>query len=826
MGWISFTDKNVDGRVEQNEVTSVPRSLLSKALVAQAVFDGKFLLPFAPEAPRFFLIPGDNQVTVVWQKSLSEDAIAGGDPFFVVASNPTSPLYDANFRKFDVEGYRIYRGRSPSALEVVAQFDYAGTSIVDYTGAFDYSADRNGDGRKQCAPELATLSDSTPAADSARGGDCPVFFPYAGQPINPARHSDIDLGGNIIQIPVGCRVRLADGSVLVIKADTAVTGGASGFPALSNGGVAFAYVDRGVRNSFRYYYAVTAFDVNSFKSGPSSLESARITEPTTPRKAAGQEVAGALQPAVLLGGDGNPLPSIADPTLDPATGIFSGPQPPTNGIVLGLAAFVSQILTSGTVTATIDSIVPGATLNGRDVQYYVPAQGSGAPQKLVVPVTQDAFSGDASKTVNFQATPINPAKSARYGGDASFSIFGAVTTNLPGGYRIASWGRGDINSDPANSVQAGPRWWAGSGNENVAKPNELVCTPADGACIQGDLSRNAGYIVDAPGDTVKIFHLASYKTVQNAPPRNIEGIGAGLARAADFKVFWAANGAIDSVYDVVHRIKVPFSTKMRASWGILNDSSFILGGTNAALTRDARNTILTWTDAFCVDPAPLYLNRCGGAAQSPAVLMNHARLSPVSFKSSLYDASAGALPQAGNRFTFYLNRHVFLMQLANLPSAGTVWNARFFAGSITGMGAAGDYAFTGSVRPPAVPGLRVQVAYTGSTFDSTATNNAVLARVHTVPDPYYVTNALEATANTKILRFVNLPSRAIIRIYSTSGVLVNVLVHNDPTDGGEETWNVRNRNNQFVASGVYFYHVEAADGKTKVGRFTIVNFAP
>ena len=86
--------------------------------------------------------------------------------------------------------------------------------------------------------------------------------------------------------------------------------------------------------------------------------------------------------------------------------------------------------------------------------------------------------------------------------------------------------------------------------------------------------------------------------------------------------------------------------------------------------------------------------------------------------------------------------------------------------------------------------------------------------------------SLEATANTKILRFVNLPSRAIIRIYSTSGVLVNVLVHNDPTDGGEETWNVRNRNNQFVASGVYFYHVEAADGKTKVGRFTIVNFAP
>jgi len=98
--------------------------------------------------------------------------------------------------------------------------------------------------------------------------------------------------------------------------------------------------------------------------------------------------------------------------------------------------------------------------------------------------------------------------------------------------------------------------------------------------------------------------------------------------------------------------------------------------------------------------------------------------------------------------------------------------------------------------------------------------------VHTVPDPYYVTNALEATANTKILKFVNLPAQAIIRIYSLSGILVQVITHNDPSGGGEQTWNLRNRNNQFVASGVYFYHVETPDNKTKVGRFTVVNFAP
>jgi len=97
-----------------------------------------------------------------------------------------------------------------------------------------------------------------------------------------------------------------------------------------------------------------------------------------------------------------------------------------------------------------------------------------------------------------------------------------------------------------------------------------------------------------------------------------------------------------------------------------------------------------------------------------------------------------------------------------------------------------------------------------------------------------VTNSFETTTTDKIIRFVNLPARAVIRIYSSSGVLVRVLEHNSEQRGtsdedvsvlgGEETWDVRNRNNQVVASGVYFYHIESGDAR-KVGRFTVVNFA-
>jgi hypothetical protein len=267
---------------------------------------------------------------------------------------------------------------------------------------------------------------------------------------------------------------------------------------------------------------------------------------------------------------------------------------------------------------------------------------------------------------------------------------------------------------------------------------------------------------------------------------------------------------------------VPFKSKIRASWGFLNDSSFT--GLAAASTPDQNIGTLTWTDIYCVDPAPALLGGFPGCTVS-APLMNHAKLEPVVFKSDVYGnrVALGATAPTGNGFIFYLNGHFFLMQLAALPSS-TVWNARFYSGNITGT--AGSYKFApADVRPPAVPGLTVRANYTSTKFDATVTVDSELAKVHTVPDPYYVTNAFEQSTDNKVLKFVKLPSECIIRIYSLSGVLVQMIAVNDPTGGGEAQWNLRNRNEQFVASGVYFYHVETPDGKSKIGRFTVVNFA-
>jgi hypothetical protein len=47
--------------------------------------------------------------------------------------------------------------------------------------------------------------------------------------------------------------------------------------------------------------------------------------------------------------------------------------------------------------------------------------------------------------------------------------------------------------------------------------------------------------------------------------------------------------------------------------------------------------------------------------------------------------------------------------------------------------------------------------------------------------------------------------------------------HDAPEGASVAKWNLRNRSNQFVASGVYFFHVSTPDGKEHVGKFTVVN---
>jgi hypothetical protein len=73
--------------------------------------------------------------------------------------------------------------------------------------------------------------------------------------------------------------------------------------------------------------------------------------------------------------------------------------------------------------------------------------------------------------------------------------------------------------------------------------------------------------------------------------------------------------------------------------------------------------------------------------------------------------------------------------------------------------------------------------------------------------------------------FRNLPQcRCVVRIFSVSGDLVQIL-HHDGSDGnGTLKWNLLTRNGQDIASGIYLYSVEPEDGRFPrvVGKFVVI----
>ena len=116
---------------------------------------------------------------------------------------------------------------------------------------------------------------------------------------------------------------------------------------------------------------------------------------------------------------------------------------------------------------------------------------------------------------------------------------------------------------------------------------------------------------------------------------------------------------------------------------------------------------------------------------------------------------------------------------------------------------------------------------------------ADLGKIRVVPNPYFVTNQAVLSEGTDKILFTHLPPRCTIRIYTLVGELVREIEHEsiapfNPDErlaqgdkGGTASFELLNRYNQALASGVYIYHVEARDENdtvvgNKIGRFAII----
>lgn len=847
-GFNGYTDLNGDDVVEQSEFKTIQGSLLNKSLTAQVIFDNGFLLPFAPVTPNFYLIPGDNSVSIVWQPTASE---ATGDPYFVVANDPGTPaepnlLYDPNYRQYDVEGYRIYRGRVDNAgqLTLVAQFDYAGTEMADFTGQINPV--------NTCAPELAVTV------------ACPVPFDFVALSGVPATVStSYPLVGQFIQVKLGSASRVvvnpgqvpgdecttASGNscaLIIANADTALTSVRNGgYPELQDTGVPFGYIDREPKNNFRYFYSVTAFDINSYQSGPSSLESPRVAKPVTP-SVPGSNVVPPQLTSGLYGADGQALDTDRPFTIDAATGRFNGTPPATNGVTGAFAPLIPALLPALNLTATIDSvnvwyshnpICNGVTNFGGDGSCYIfyvtfDKDGVKTPFTTVTPwPVWINFDGINTYEAQLGAQPVNidPTAAAKYGipgtvtGNAAvgiverqyiqFSSFEgqAARRNLIGNNTAALCGAGLTGCSSAVSP-GGSRWFQGD--------NETLNHPA----VSGKVGSGLTGV-----DTIwaPIHHVDQNPLTPTTPeaPANsglIQYFGygwAGVGREADVVLEWGPGGTA-TLTDLSHNVPVPFSPHANASWGFVNDAD--------------GDGFISWVDFnYSANVAEWMIDYGLPGPATLADTVNYVNTATVQPVSTQYTAASAT----GQGIGLYIDGERYIFQLTGgaLPPAGTKWTLRTYSGTVRaaagnaadGTLAAGTtptgYTFSPVVRSPAIPGLQIKFTVSKPTSTVAATNYD-LQRVHTVPDPYYVTNGYEATTEAKILQFVNLPTQAIIRIYTSSGILVQMLEHNSTDYSGAEAWNLRNRNNQVVASGVYFYMIEAGDAR-KVGRFTVVNFA-
>jgi hypothetical protein len=158
-----------------------------------------------------------------------------------------------------------------------------------------------------------------------------------------------------------------------------------------------------------------------------------------------------------------------------------------------------------------------------------------------------------------------------------------------------------------------------------------------------------------------------------------------------------------------------------------------------------------------------------------------------------------------------------------------------------------DYPYDGSPHPEAFPYyfswvFRFDTTYFGQTGDiytieGAPLNSAAdefhfsapgidatqaqseLADIKVVPNPYLAYADWEHEAGVRKIEFIHLPDNATIRIYTLAGDLV-VTLQNDDGDGSA-AWNLHSVNEQGIAPGIYFYHVESPYGE-KIGKFAII----
>jgi hypothetical protein len=652
-------------------------------------------------------------------------------------------------------------------------------------------------------------------------------------------------------VPGGGVVRTQDLSAVPTGVTDPIV--ADGFDPLTNTGVPFAWTDDGTTsagalvNNFTYFYAVQAFDVNSQASGPISLLSGVAPLSVVPRNNAPNLVTATFFSGVT-GDDGEALfTGGRAPAVHPDDGTFAGPFPPSDGLLTSFAPLVEALMPTFELSAVFDSVVPVHSPPSRsgptaecpvggdsfDVCWEAYLTNELGETVVVNGFTPwwDAFGVDANERWNLLSGSVKFDIEAleRFDVDTSFvGTSGSAVADIAVSQAI-DFSNNEISQNRRFGYRhGGSRWFSGE-NETVADPAAYVRVGhLDGVDTVWSPIAYTPQSATLASDGASAFEKQCFNRAMG-----------WVGRAADIQFTWGDGGSV-SVRDVTHNVDVPFSPYVTTSWGFLVDDP-------------TGNGFIDWLDFNFTNPVfdiieesltggDCNANDASDELGDPSQIVDYvqtASLVPVSLDGLESAWENTVWTEHGQGFGLHVLGHRFIFIMSELPASGTVWTLRAFNGAVEsaddgtdGVTNPGGYVYNAiaddggasfGIRSPLIPGVSFVFQVEAATFVDEAAVD--LTQIHTVPDPYLATSALDLAPTEKRLQFVNLPPQASIRIYTLTGILVDQVEHDDPTGGGRAVWDLRNRNEQFVASGVYFFHVITPAGEEHVGKFTVVNFA-
>lgn len=770
--------------------------LRTVAAVAAASGNAGFLQPVAPPSPDFVQIPGDRQITIVWDS----DPVSASNPFARIVRNPFDPVdpvatgiilapddqifingqfqtaaqagvagqevtnvnFNPNFVIFDFEGFRVYRSRTGLSddAELIAQFDLS---------------------------------------NGFSGGE----FCVSAQPV-------FDGDGNFIQ------------NVCTETALQAGPGGTGAGEAAffgTNSGLAFSVVDRGgsfpnpsigpgLINGIPVAHAVTSFSVQcgillpvipgGTETTPTaaclSLESGKVFKQATPESDPSSLVAGNVEFSALKADGTECDTSEPTATVNESTGEYTDFVDCSNAIVgVTITAIRDVNVPTKDVFLEIDRIeaacvgvppncytlAPGAVDNhvffhwenadGSPATEMSPQSGSfaqtfgfTAAAETVVPFSLDTNPNDVGADLAIDLAVVS-----------DFSVFEDLEVN-------------------GQSVHLGE---LGGTHIGEARPH-LVQNSSLADFVSMGMTRG---VPPAGGTNREYSHPSFY--------------GQG---ATSYELTWEVSGG-------------SFTGTMRQV-----PTGTIIPKGGQPINAENHSTAGDFTAGW---------NWCFIGPGTPATVI--AAVTPM--RAGPCVANNTITLAAGSNFAIFVpGQSMYIQGLRQVPQDGDVWRFLIDSGfqrAFFGRDG-GDASLNGPVAPftyhdvnssseqgialspvnwqnaivNVYPGMRWKLSLSGG---SNELADADLNAITVVPNPFIGVNEITRGRGLQRIQFTQLPPVATIRIFTINGNLVRVLEHTDGS--GTEEFDVRTRYDLLLASGNYYYHVTTPDGRTHIGRFAVIN---